>query len=373
MKILFVIKGLSNSGGGAERVFTTIIRNLNRKKYEAEILSFDPINAPIFYNIPEYIRHTRIPSGGVGGSTGIFQAIYRILSIRRYLRRRRPTCLVGFMHSSYFLLAVAKLGLRIPLISSEHIVPAHYRGSLPDLFAVFISYHFSAHFIVVSEQAKQLFPKMFHRRMVVIPNPIVLCDHSISGKSTKKGNIILYVGRFDAQKDPLTLVLAFSQVCHRYPDWTLVMVGDGSLRGSIESTVRDNNLQNRVFLVGYQRNVCRYYSMARLLVIPSKYESLGLVVIEAMRHGVPVIGFADCPGVNQLISHGGNGLLVYSEEVRADSLSCELDYALGNEGLLSLMGSTAKETRFPELDLNAVMSQWNALFELASGAAENRS
>ena len=80
-------------------------------------------------------------------------------------------------------------------------------------------------------------------------------------------------------------------------------------------------MSNKIYLYHATPKISDFYIDADLFVIPSKYESFGLVVAEAMGFGLPVIGFGSCPGINNLILHNKTGLLVDDNFDRARSLS----------------------------------------------------
>ena len=72
--------------------------------------------------------------------------------------------------------------------------------------------------------------------------------------------------------------------------------------------------------MGHTNAITRAYLAASLLCHPAEHEGWGLAVTEAIAAGVPAVGFADCPGVNQLIRDGENGVLVPGDGDRAEDL-----------------------------------------------------
>lgn len=100
-------------------------------------------------------------------------------------------------------------------------------------------------------------------------------------------------------------------------------------------------------------------------MLPSRYESFGLVTAEAMAHGLPVIGFADCPGTNELIESGVNGVLV-SGPGRIDGLAkamAQLMASPEDRRRLGNAGRTAKTA-----DLGSVVAAWEAMLSSACSA-----
>ncbi|HEX2031367.1 MAG TPA: glycosyltransferase family 4 protein [Actinomycetota bacterium] len=123
---------------------------------------------------------------------------------------------------------------------------------------------------------------------------------------------VLYAGRLAAQKGVARLVEAFSRL--RSPA-TLLLVGDGPERPAIERRIRARRLADRVRITGFvhHRDVPSYLANADVLVLPSVYEELGSILVEAMAAGVPVVASA-VGGIPFLVRHGENGLLWDSDD-----------------------------------------------------------
>src|SRR5205085_78643 len=178
------------------------------------------------------------------------------------------------------------------------------------------------------------FPRYLGRRMMVLPNPVapVNCMADTVGGCPK---LLLNVGRLTEQKDQRTLVEAFARTAPAHPDWILRIVGEGNLRRQLERVIAGFGLQDRVQLAGVIEDMEREYCSAQLFAVASRYESFGLATAEALSAGIPAIGFADCPGTNELIQDGLNGLLVGGPD-RVAALAAGLD---------QLMGSTVDRVR----------------------------
>src|SRR5690606_11954559 len=118
----------------------------------------------------------------------------------------------------------------------------------------------------------------------------------------------------------VTLIDAFADIYDKYPEWDLKIIGEGPLRPTLEEQIRRLGLEDRVSLPGATQSIGSEYRNADLFVLPSRYESFGLATAEAMGYGLAAIGFADCPGTNELIQDGINGKLAPSTD-RTTSLA----------------------------------------------------
>lgn len=126
--------------------------------------------------------------------------------------------------------------------------------------------------------------------------------------------------------------------------WRLDVVGDGSQRADLEARARELNVSKHVRFHGHQSNLASWYERADLLLFPSELESLGLVVLEAMSHGVPCVAFSSQSGVSrnvndELIEHRRTGWLATSE----DEFRACVTEAIENAPLRRRIGQAARE------------------------------
>jgi glycosyltransferase involved in cell wall biosynthesis len=119
--------------------------------------------------------------------------------------------------------------------------------------------------------------------------------------------IVAYVGQFIDRKDPLTLIDAFARLAD-CDDAMLLMAGDGPLRAAVEARIASLGLQSRCKVLPFQKDVRTVYSAIDVLALPSKYESFGLVLIEAAACGKPVVAMRS-QGPEEIVIDGVTGLL----------------------------------------------------------------
>ncbi len=164
------------------------------------------------------------------------------------------------------------------------------------------------------------------------------------------GRRVLYVGRLHPQKDVLTLVRAAALLRTRHA--RVVIIGDGPDRPMLERTVRDLGLQDVVTLLGAVPHwrVPAVLAAGEVLALPSRYEELGSVLIEAMRAGLPVVA-SRTGGIPDLVADGGTGLLVPPGDQA--SLARALDRVLSDREAAARMRATAR--------LRAGSYSWDAL------------
>ena len=334
---MFVIKALSLPGGGAERVLADVAAGLAARGHEVGLVSFDrPGDAP-FYPYPAAVRRIALGLGDVRAGTGPLDGLRRLLDLRRAARELRPDVATGFLQSSYIPLGLALLGSGIPVVASEHIAYVHYRTRRLQAALLRLTPLLASAVTAISPAIRDGFPAALRRKMVVVPNPV-------GGQGRRAADVagearpvktLLAVGRLEPQKDHKVLIGAFARIAGDFPDWRLRIVGEGVLRPALEAQAARFGLGERVELPGAVGAVEAEYEAAQLFAMPSAYESFGLTTAEALSHSLPVVGFADCPGTNELVKDGVNGLLAAGPD---------REVALA-QALAALMGSPERRVR----------------------------
>lgn len=143
-------------------------------------------------------------------------------------------------------------------------------------------------------------------KFLSIPNPIPL---SVSEEGFPKEKEIIYVGRIEYnQKRTDRVVDIWKELEPLYPDWKLTIVGDGEDREDLQKRIDGYGLK-RVEITGFV-NPIKYYQRASILLLTSEYEGFGLVVAEAMSHGVVPVVYNSFESAKDLVKNGYNGVLV---------------------------------------------------------------
>jgi len=363
MEILFAIKSINAVGGGAERVLAEISNGLAERGHRVSILTYDLPYGNSFYPLHRSINRINLGIGNTEGRSTIFETLQRIISLRRTVAQANPDVVVGFMHSMFIPLGLALLGTKFPVIASEHIGVEHYRSRPYERLLLKLTPYITKKTTVISEKLRNGFNVQLRNHMIVIPNPVSVPKDNRTGriKSSFTRKRILSVGRLVPQKDHQTLIEAYSILADDFREWDLRIFGDGELRPQLETQVKALGLEGRVQLAATTPNVTEEYLCAQLFVNSSRYESFGLATAEAMTYRLPVVGFADCSGTNELIRHNHNGILVQGANranVLADGMrrlmsSSELRQSLGNAGPSSMAAFSTEK----------ICCQWEELLQ----------
>jgi len=125
--------------------------------------------------------------------------------------------------------------------------------------------------------------------------------------------IILFMGRLVYEKGVQTLISAMPKILSHYHDSKLVIAGKGGMIDELRAQVNSLGLGNKVYFTGYlgSKDVQKMYKCSDVSVFPSTYEPFGIVALEAMLSGTPVV-VSDIGGLNEIVEHGVNGMKSYA-------------------------------------------------------------
>ena len=193
--------------------------------------------------------------------------------------------------------------------------------------------------------------------VVVIPNPLTFSPHLQSSCSSKQ---IIAVGRYEKQKGFDILIKAWEQIVSKHDGWVLKIYGDGPLRNVLQQQIQESNLFSSCFLEYPTSQIEEKYAESSIFVLSSRYEGFGLVLVEAMSCGLPVVSF-DCPcGPKDIISDSEDGFLVKTGNT--EELACRLSYLMQHEDRRIRMGKKAS-VNIQRYRIEHVALVWKDLFE----------
>ncbi len=178
--------------------------------------------------------------------------------------------------------------------------------------------------------------------------------------STSTAPVVVAAGRLTAPKGFDLLLDAFALVAQQEPEWSLRIYGAGDRRSQLLEQIRHLGVKGRVRLMGMSTKLDRELPKASVFVLSSRYEGFPMVVLEAMRAGLPVLSF-DCPtGPSELITHGQDGLLVPPGDVPA--LAGAMRRLMQQHELRQAMGAAALR-KAASYDVEAIARRWEELLD----------
>lgn len=158
-------------------------------------------------------------------------------------------------------------------------------------------------------------------KLGVEPEKVSVVYGGAGGLSTKKekfdfdGTIVTFIGSLVKQKGVDVLLEAFDDV----PDAKLVIIGDGEEGPSLRKLAKG---REDIYFLGYREDLASVFEKTGVLVLPSRQEGFGLVLLEAMKAGVPVVA-TNVGGITEIVEDGRNGILVEPENPKhlADAIT----------------------------------------------------
>ncbi len=372
-KITFLMLHLNY--GGIEKQVTTLANELS-KEYEVEIISlYDILSGESFYQLDDKVRIKYIFNFGPNKDK-IKDALkkFKLITLIKQLCKA-----LKILYTKYFGLGKIIKNLNTDILISSRIefskqikrndiITISQEHSFIDnekyIKKVRKSFKHIKYLIVMTKGAKEKYDEWLKNEkikpeVIVIPNII---KENKSGKISNLNNRqIISVGRLEDVKDFYTLILVFSVIVKKYPNYILKIIGEGSMREKLEEQIKKCNLQKNVILTGRrtENEINNELIKSDVFVLTSKSESFSLVLCEAMNFGVPCIAFDVDVGPREIIQDGKNGFLIENRNV--DLMIERLDELLYNISLRRFLGSNSYNVAKNYYSEN-IINKWKNIF-----------
>lgn len=362
--ILFVLPTMR--AGGSERVISTLANYWAGTGRKVSVATFEPSSAAPYYPLDHRIAALplNLPPTKSSAASAITRTGERILAVRRTIRTVRPDVVISFLTKANVLTVLAAQGLGVPVIISERNNPRIQRFSR--LWDVARAYAFPRADAMVSmtQGALDFYPPRQRPNARIIRNPVSLpADLRIR----RNGRTLTAVGRLNKQKRFDRLLDAYALIAADFPDWRLVIWGEGGERAALEAQIDRLGLASRVEMPGLTREPGRWVETADILALTSDYEGWANVIVEAMAAGIAVVS-VDCDyGPKELLGYerpAGEarteraGIIVAKDDVRAlaDALASLMRDTARREGLGRNGAAYASRFTVP-----AIAAEWDDL------------
>lgn len=355
LKIIFYVHALA--GGGAERVWSVLASSLAARGHD--------IVFAVDYEASENrsVLDRRVRLVVLGGSHA-----HAIGALRRLIRAERPDVVAGALAASNLKLAIAAALAgwlpRTVLTCHGYAESEPQRLSQIGFWAMPLLTRLAARTVAVSEGLLQYIRTRWHAsaaRTLRIYNPVHVGAPAVAAP-TDGGPVVLAAGRFVPYKNFAGLLRAFA--ASSSSESHLLLLGDGPERGKLEGEVARLGLASRVFMPGYVAEPWRYYAKAHCFVLPSHSEAFGLVLVEAMAHGLEIVA-TDCHGPREILENGRHGRLVPPGDEAA--LAAAIDAALAQR-----TDPTARMARARHFDVGTAADRYEELFRTVAAEAAAR-
>ena len=354
----------SLAGGGAERALLDTGALLASRGHEVGVLTLEDTGSDQ-YPVPPMLSRVALglPRRSANRIDGLINNIRRILAIRAYARRTGPDVVISYLTRANILCLLALAGTRVPTVATEHNPPGLRDAPLHGLWNALrrTLYRRAAQVVVVSRGLAEHYRWIDPGKLSVIYNflsPERGRAQETFGFLAPGCRYIVGTGRLEHQKRFDVLIEAFKRIEGDCPGWNLLILGEGSLRPSLTALVDSLGLKQRVAMPGRVADPRAVFGRCDIFVLSSENEGFGLVLVEAMSVGLPVVSF-DCDfGPREIIAHGVSGLLVPPGDVAA--LAQTMGNLVADSILRERLASGGLEA-VRQFDPDAILPQWEDL------------
>ena len=360
-KILFHINSMGK--GGAERVVSVLSKYFAKEGYDVAVATL--WQAEEEYELYEKVRRVHAGLSEADEKKGrLYRAVKRVVNFRSVLKKEKPDIVISFCNKANFRSAYCMAGMKTPLLVSVRNDPK--RDYAPYGRSVRRMEKRAADCVFQTPDAQAFFSPNFQKKSRVIFNPLSEKYLQIKEKDTdfEREKRIVTVGRIAKQKNQLLLVKAFEKLTDKYPDMVLQIYGEDGKDGSMEGLnqyIQEKGLQNKVLFMGQCSQLETEIDKAALFVLPSDYEGMPNVLIEAMALGLPVVA-TDCPcgGSRLLVDQNVSGMLVNVGDEK--QLTEAIDSMLSNPQKAEEMGRNARKV-IDKVSPEKICGEWKSYVE----------
>lgn len=209
-------------------------------------------------------------------------------------------------------------------------------------------------FVVLNEYEKKIWSDI--KPAVIIPNSLPFyppCPGELSASRA------ICVGRLEWEKGIDRLIDVWKEVHEKHPDWTLDIYGEGTLQNQLQQQISRLKADTYIHLKGACSDIMYEYLNSSMLILTSRYEGFGMVLIEAMTCGIPCVAYNCRFGPQSIITDAENGFLV--EEDNKEEMIKKIGYLIDKEQLRKTMGMNARKS-VEKYSQKNIMKEWNDLF-----------
>lgn len=358
MNVGFVLDSLKR--GGAQKMMAFVIQSVASMYDNVYLLLEDTDN--IGYQLPANVIVKKFflakeKKGLIQKMAGVYK---KIKGLRACLEQYHITLLCSFGCYYTFISAVASSRHNISLIGSE-------RRSPRDLSFVWrilskYSYNKCTKVVFQLDGAMSCFGGKIRKKAVVIPNPCFQeKDFSKEFIIRKHNSIALAAARLEYVKGFDVAIKALPRVLEEIPDAFIEIYGAGDFEKEYGKLINRLHLNERVFYKGFSNNIIDEISKSAVFVLPSRYEGIPNILLEALAAGIPCIASNCRPGGPQMLIGNNERGILFENENTGDLAKC-LIMVLKDKALADKISTAAQEVRIM-FSPSVIGEKWVRCFE----------
>lgn len=321
MKIGFLIGSLSS--GGAERATVSLSNYFAECGNDVDIITFESEES--FYALNDKVSVSCAGFSEIEHSASLKRllgAVKRMFRLRKLVKSKNLDVLIGMSFAMTWYAVFAAFLTSTVAVGTERNNPYSYKATKFNTFMRKLFYRFCGGFVFQTKKASEFFTPELRERDIIIPNAIFSEKVYELSPPAKREKIICSVGRLTAQKRFDLLIDAFKIISDDFPEYKLLIFGEGDLRDSLEAQCERLGIREKVLMPGRHPEAVALVNRTSVFVLSSDMEGMPNALMEAMAMGVPCVSTRCDMGPEELIEHGENGLLTDtgSAEALADAI-----------------------------------------------------
>jgi glycosyltransferase involved in cell wall biosynthesis len=354
---------------GVQRVSLTILKDLPNEEYDKWVLFSSDMDT-------ETMQNCKIAFEKTGSKVLFSKKLHReiawddisaALEIYALCKREKFDIVHTFSTKPGVIGRIGATFAHVPLvIHSVHGLAFHQFIKFPQWHFYWLCEMFASFFckkIVLVNKYYAKYFKFFNDKLITIYNGIDFSQYRELPNVQSNYNAkirMLFVGRLDTQKDPLTLLKAAKKVIEEEPAVQFTLVGNGEKYMECEKFIKDNYLKDNIFLEGWQNNVSRYYHTHQIFVASSIYEAFGLMFVEAGYYKLPCVT-TNVEGIPEVVVNNVTGLLCSPRDI--NTLAQNILLLVRDETLRQSMGKMAHKRVVRYFSSNEMTKRYRKIYE----------
>lgn len=302
-KVIDIVINYLSGNGGTENVLITVINNLIKKGYRVRIIQ-------VYKTLcNEWLKkcNCEVYSLFANENTFLFESNLFIEGYESIMKRfDEPNLMIatGIPKMSYLCDKVRKkLGKDIPVVSWIHN-PLRAFENFYDI--EYADYHMA----ISREIYEEIESLNLNKEIYLTYNPVGISEEKIKLSNSKLK--ILYMGRLANKQKNVSML--FNALDGLEGEWKLDIFGDGEDKSWLRGLAKAIEINENIYWHGWKQNPWTFIKEASILVLTSKFEGFGLVIVEALSRGIPVIS-TECGIASEIIKNGYNGWLIKDKDV----------------------------------------------------------
>lgn len=367
MRIVFVLSSLVH-GGGVERALTDKANYLYEQGHEVVFLTYENGNHPFAFPLKTTHIDLRCPMFKVY-SVPVYLRFFMFLKMRHIFKQRfnsfvdefSPDVIVVTTYSDDVIKDVMSVRKKVKIIVESHSAFTYeiHGGSMLKRIKKFFYLKSlkDCHLLIALTKGDAACWRQCISNVVTVQNPVPFYCEDISTLQRLSGRI-LAVGRYQPVKRFDRLISAFAMIANRHPQWYIDIFGEGPEEKNLRRQIEAENLGDRIFLHASTKDIFSEYKKSQIFVLSSDVEGFGLVIVEAMSCGTPVIA-TNCPfGPSEIIEDGITGLL---SKMDVADLAQKLEWMITHEKERVEIGHHAYQAA-AQYKKERVMKKWEEAY-----------